>query len=202
MLKRRHLFTSAFVLGTYALVVACGDDEVIAPATPDAGYDATTDTSIADVVSDRGVEQVGQSCQAPTDCYPQLDGQALNGEARCLDRVEGGYCTHTCQTDEDCCAVPGECKTGLKQVCAPFESTGEKYCFLSCEPADIASAEDAGYDAGAADTEYCVRQASPDFICRSTGGGAQNRKVCLPDGVPGDGGKPDADITDAADDGG
>jgi hypothetical protein len=29
---------------------------------------------------------------------------------------------------------------------------------------------------------YCQSYANRDFICRSTGGGAQNRKVCLPNG--------------------
>jgi hypothetical protein len=118
--------------------------------------------------------------------------------------VTNGYCTHLCTTDADCCAVEGECRTGLKQVCAPFESTGEKYCFLSCESADIAAANDAGAtDAGTDEQNYCHKNISTEFTCRSTGGGAANRKVCLPSGPPGDGGPndgaSDADASDAAD---
>jgi len=94
---------------------------------------------------------------------------------QCLDRVPNGYCTHLCATDADCCAVPGECRTGIKQVCAPFESTGLMMCFLSCETADVAA------DAGTTDpTVFCQRFANAAFGCRSTGGGAKNRKVCLP----------------------
>src|SRR5207247_2447366 len=139
------------------------------------------------------------------DCYGGFDAQSLKGEVRCIDRVSNGYCTHLCTTDADCCAVSGECRTGLKQVCAPLESTGNKYCFLSCENKDIASATEAGAsDAGSDGTEYCHKNTSTEFGCRSTGGGGENRKVCLPTGGgPGDGGA-DADAasdasTDAAD---
>ena len=40
--------------------------------------------------------------------------------------------------DADCCAVEGECdeEHDLDYVCGPFESTGEKYCFISCEGED------------------------------------------------------------------
>ncbi|HTM46133.1 MAG TPA: hypothetical protein VL137_14335, partial [Polyangiaceae bacterium] len=35
--------------------------------------------------------------------------------------------------------------------------------------------------AGAADDQaFCQRFAGPDFICRSSGGGSMNRKVCVP----------------------
>src|SRR5215470_16072534 len=93
----------------------------------------TTDAS----ADGRGPENTGQGCAAPTDCYPGLEAGALKGEVQCLDRVTGGYCTHVCETDADCCAVPGECKSGFKQVCSPFESTGLKMCFLSCEDSDV-----------------------------------------------------------------
>lgn len=201
MSTRRLVFSASLALGVYVAVAGCGDDDTAPPAA-DAGVDAVVDVSVpdapADVTNDRGGELTGQSCKAPTDCYQGLDAQSLAGEVRCLDRVTNGYCTHLCDKDEDCCAVPGECKTGLKQVCAPFESTGEKYCFLSCEPDDIAAAEDAGVDAGATDDEYCKREASSEFGCRSTGGGNQNRKVCLPTGAPGDAGTDGA--SDAAGD--
>ena len=49
-------------------------------------------------------------------------------------------------------------------------------CFLGCERADIE-----GWDGGVVDeNEYCQRQVHSDFICRSSGGGSQNRKVCVP----------------------
>lgn len=95
----------------------------------------------------------------------------------CLTQLQNGYCTHTCQSDADCCALPGECVTGFKQVCAPFESSGEMYCFLSCEASAIAAAP----DAGASDaTAYCQKWANPTFTCRSTGGGSQNQLFCGP----------------------
>ncbi len=130
---------------------ACGDDDPPPPA-----------------------ENAGQSCAAPAECYPKLDGGALRGGAiQCLTRVTGGYCTHLCTADSDCCAVPGECVGNYRQVCAPFESTGQKMCFLSCEAADIAAA-------GATEANYCQTYAHPAFGCRSTGGGSENRKVCVP----------------------
>ena len=98
----------------------------------------------------------------------------MGGPTVCLDRVPGGYCTHICQTDSDCCAVPGECKTAFPQVCSPFESAGDKYCILSCEDAVIG-------DAGFADpNSFCVTGALAGFACRSSGGGVMNRKVCVP----------------------
>ena len=110
-------------------------------------------------------------------CYPGLEAGALAGEATCLSQLQSGYCTHTCQTDADCCSVPGECRTGFKQVCAPFESTGQSYCFLSCAASDVASAPDAGTTDP---TIYCQTWANASFTCRSTGGGSSNRKFCGP----------------------
>jgi hypothetical protein len=69
----------------------------------------------------------------------------------------------------------------LKQVCAPFESTGQKMCFLSCEADDVRAADAGAHDAGvSADTAYCTTYASAAFSCRSTGGGRENRKICAP----------------------
>jgi hypothetical protein len=113
----------------------------------------------------------GSSCSAPANCYPGVDGGALKGEIQCLTRVPGGYCTHLCQTDADCCAVPGECPGGFREVCSPFESTGQMMCFLACENSDVNN-----LDAN----EYCHQNANGAFNCRSSGGGAQNRKVCVP----------------------
>jgi hypothetical protein len=119
-------------------------------------------------------EDTGSFCEVPADCYPTLDHDTLSGEPICLKPERDGYCTHRCDTDEDCCAAEGECKTELRQVCAPFTSTGIRMCFLSCEDADVSAS---GLDD---DLAYCQREAGRDFTCRSTGGGAENRKVCFP----------------------
>lgn len=138
-----------------ALIAACSDNNSNAPP----------------------VENAGSSCTAAAQCYPNLDAGALKGAVQCLTKVTGGYCTHLCTTDSDCCAVPGECSHNFRQVCAPFESTGQMMCFLSCEAADI-TAEDPAYSSN--DTGFCQAYANAAFGCRSTGGGAKNRKVCLP----------------------
>lgn len=119
----------------------------------------------------------GQTCASANQCYPGIDaGVLLGGGAVCMADFTNGYCTHLCNTDADCCAVPGECPSGRIEVCGPFESTNAMYCFLSCEDADVTAA-------GMNDsTAYCQNYANRDFICRSTGGGSQNRKVCVPNG--------------------
>jgi hypothetical protein len=121
-------------------------------------------------------DETGQSCtptpEAPAGaCFENLQ-ETIKGTPVCLTRVPDGYCTHTCQTDSDCCAVKGECKDGLPQVCAPFESTGGKYCLLSCEASIVSKDVD--------DNAYCQENANAAFNCRSTGGGNENRKVCVP----------------------
>jgi hypothetical protein len=122
-------------------------------------------------------EQTGSSCtaaSAATACYPNLDGATLQGGGPvCIEKVPGGYCTHLCTMDKDCCAVPGECKTQHPQVCAPFENMTMQYCFLSCENEDLA-------DAGVTDADtFCATFAQAGLTCRATGGGAP-RKVCMP----------------------
>lgn len=201
---RRSLFIVLTLAGGYVAVAGCGDDDSSGPS-PDAGADATNDTSkpdtsqpdtsAADVANDsRSPELTGSACKVATDCYGDIDAASLKGAPFCIDKVTNGYCTHECQTDQDCCAVTGECRTGLKQVCASFENSDKKYCFLSCEDSDIFAANDAGAtDAGTLDGGgtngdlYCTANASSEFGCRSTGGGQANRKVCLPVGI-GDGG--------------
>ena len=127
----RHARTFALlILATgAALAVACGSDD----DDDGAGGGGTGGGS---------PDNVGSVCKVAGDCFTELDGAALLGEALCLDRTDEGYCTHLCESDADCCAVEGECKTGLKQVCAPFESTGKKMCFLSCESADLGDTTD------------------------------------------------------------
>lgn len=108
----------------------------------------------------------GAACESVDECYPDLDPEEIAGEIRCLsENVPDGYCTHTCQTDADCCAADGECLEGFDFVCASLENQTGKFCFLACEGADDA---------------FCRDNVSEVFTCRSTGGGAQNRKVCLP----------------------
>lgn len=123
------------------------------------------------------VTHTGQSCSSVAQCYAGIDAQALHGgEPVCMSQFTNGYCTHHCASDADCCALNGECPVGIVEVCGPFESTGEMYCFLSCEDAAVSSV-------GMADANaYCARYANPDFLCRSTGGGSANRKVCVPNG--------------------
>ena len=118
---------------------------------------------------DSYIDDTGEACETDEQCYPGIDHELLAGEVVCMDRVEGGYCTHRCATDADCCAVPGECNSNHDQVCGPFESTGDRFCFLSCE--DV---ED--------EDNFCQVNAHYSFICRSTGGGSDNRKVCVPEG--------------------
>jgi hypothetical protein len=121
------------------------------------------------------LEQTGQACSNASQCYTGTDGAALmGGPAVCMDRVPGGYCTHICTQDSDCCAVPGECRTAFPQVCSPFESLPDHYCILSCEDVVLA-------DAGATDANvFCATYAHAGFSCRSSGGGVTNRKVCVP----------------------
>lgn len=140
-----------------------------------AGSNCRNDDPQDDSANDDGSpDQVGSVCAVPGDCYPEVDHAELAGTVECLDRVPEGYCTHQCAADADCCAVEGECLTDLPQVCSPFESTGLNMCFLSCEDEDVAAA--GADDPGA----FCQHEASPYFMCRSSGGGSSNRKVCVP----------------------
>ena len=205
---RQRWLSSVVVLGSVAflLVGGCGGDDETRPggsagsggsagttAGGSAGNNTTggttggTDPSIGGGMG--SPEPTGSKCEAAADCYAGLDTSELSGAAECIDKVEDGYCTHECEEDDDCCAVEGECRTGFKQVCAPFENTGKKYCFLSCEDADLVpaagGAPGAGGAAGVEANEYCEREAHPRFICRSTGGGDENRQVCMPDGGAG-----------------
>jgi hypothetical protein len=116
----------------------------------------------------------GQTCATADQCYPGVKAGELLGEAVCLDKVTDGYCTHLCAQDSDCCAAVGECAGAYAEVCAPFESTDDMYCFLSCEDEDIAKTTLKDAD------QYCHAYAGAAFGCRSTGGGSKNRKVCMP----------------------
>jgi len=139
-----------FVSGI-CLVSACGSDDDAPPPT-----------------------STGQACQTVSQCYPNVKEGELLGDAVCLDKVPDGYCTHHCTRDSDCCAAAGECVGNHAEVCGPFESTGEMYCFLSCEDADVKAASLTDSDV------YCQTYAGAAFHCRSTGGGSKNRKICSP----------------------
>lgn len=115
--------------------------------------------------------QAGQPCTQASECYTDIDSTMIKGAVQCLDKVPGGYCTHLCQSDSDCCAVSGECPGNHAEVCAPFENTGMMMCFLSCEAQDLG---------GLDETSYCQQNAGDAFGCRSTGGGSKNRKICSP----------------------
>ncbi len=117
--------------------------------------------------------QTGTTCTTAASCYPTLDGAALQGQVTCLTQLQNGYCTHTCQSDINCCAAPGECPAGFTEVCAPLQSAPQTYCFLSCATVPA--------NAGTTDPNvFCQRWANPTFTCRSTGGGANNVKFCGP----------------------
>jgi hypothetical protein len=120
-------------------------------------------------------EDTGAACVSASECYPGVADGELLGDALCLDEVRDGYCTHECENDDDCCAAEGECKINITQVCSPFQSTDMTMCFLSCEADDVDAFPDY-----ADENEYCQREASRDFICRSSGGGADNRRICVP----------------------
>jgi hypothetical protein len=116
---------------------------------------------------------VGKPCTAAGECYPGVDAGALSGPVTCLTKYPGGYCTHTCTTDADCCKIAGECKTNFKEVCASFENQPVMYCFLSCDSADIAAS---GSSTTNADT-FCQENVASGTTCRATGGG-NPRKFC------------------------
>ncbi len=140
------------------LAIACGGDD-------DEGEGNDTNTR---------PEDTGAACTTADQCFVGVEDGALQGDALCLDEVRDGYCTHTCTSDEDCCAAMGECKTDLPQVCTPFESTNTTMCFLSCEPEDVDAVPEA-----VDENDYCQREASRDFICRASGGGDPH-KICVP----------------------
>lgn len=199
---RPSLASTLALFGTLTFIaVACGSDDENPTvnnggSAGSAGSGGSGGTGTAGTISGSGPnlggnvntspEPTGTACQVATDCYAGLDTTELSGAPECIDKVDDGYCTHECQTDDDCCALEGECRTGFKQVCASFENSDKKYCFLSCEDGDLVAGAAGMTGAGGAQAvdanEYCEREAHPRFLCRSTGGGQENRKACLPDG--------------------
>jgi hypothetical protein len=136
----------------------------------------STQTVSGNTDAGAGETGTGQNCSNASQCFPQLDASALQGVTCLTQGVPSGYCTNTCTSVTDCCKVPGECATATPMVCAPFESTGQMYCFLSCAPEAIAINPAAGTKDP---TTYCQRVANPSFACRSTGGGSGNQQACV-----------------------
>ena len=121
MIRRSVMFLSAFVVA-----VSCSDD----PPNAGGAGGGTGGGGLSDTT--------GEQCTTADDCFADvMQRDDIAGEFICLDRVEGGYCTHECVMDEDCCAVEGECPEQTEHVCGPFESTGIMMCFISCEDADV-----------------------------------------------------------------
>ena len=119
----------------------------------------------------------GAACAKAGDCYPGVDTTKIKGTVTCLTQLQGGYCTHTCTADTDCCAASGECQSGFTSVCAPLQSAPQTYCFVACDTASIAAAPNAGTTDPNA---FCQKFAGASFTCHSTGGGTTNRKFCGP----------------------
>jgi len=112
----------------------------------------------------------GALCVVAEDCFPEID-HALLGTVFCEDKFEDGYCTHTCESDEDCCAIEGECAPGILHVCTPLADDKTKRCWVSCEADVLGEADPAA---------YCFMHAGSGAGCRSSGGGSENRDICAP----------------------
>ena len=125
----------------------------------------------------RPAQPTGASCTSTVECYPGINVSTLKGTATCLTQLQGGYCTHTCTSNSDCCAVPGECPSAFPEVCSPIGSAPGTYCVLSCSSSAIAMAPNGGTTDPNA---YCQAFANPTFNCHSTGGGTANQKFCGP----------------------
>jgi hypothetical protein len=99
------------------------------------------------------------TCSTAQDCYPDASSVAIfTMNPQCLTTSSGGYCTHVCSSDSDCCIWPSECPSGQHQVCVPFSSSSSNMvCAISCGSSDIASVLDLsenfwGGDAAIADS--------------------------------------------------
>ncbi|MBW2528636.1 MAG: hypothetical protein JRI23_30965 [Deltaproteobacteria bacterium] len=102
------------------------------------------------VVPGCGDDDLYGPCDSPADCSPPPET-----EAACVDKGGEGFCTWYCSGDGDCDV---DVDDDYRYVCASFEDNPDMYCFPSCESG--------GCPGG--------------MECRSTGGGADNRKICFP----------------------
>jgi hypothetical protein len=96
------------------------------------------------------------SCDTSEDCTDLSE----TAEGVCLQFSDEEICTWTCATDADC-----ESDEDYPRVCAPFQEGLDTWCFPSCEDADVSDPE---------------KPCPEGYTCRSTGGGAENRKFCAP----------------------
>lgn len=112
-----------------------------------------------------GGPEVYRPCASVADC---VDPVPEDTEGVCLEKSQEGFCTWTCTHDDDC--DDGEHPHPL--VCAGFEDEAGSFCFPSCDDGD---SDDEG---GGEDGEGAC---PAGFVCRSTGGGSANRKICFPD---------------------
>lgn len=92
------------------------------------------------------------ACDIADDCaFPE------DAVAACVEKSDAlKFCAVTCDADVACDVVDD----AFDWVCAPFESSPESYCFPACA------------DEGP--------ECPPGYGCRSTGGGADNEKICFP----------------------
>ncbi len=103
-----------------------------------------------------GGDAIYEPCDEPDDCTDIPE----SATAACIDKAGDGFCTWKCLEDADC-TWDDEDDASDERVCASFESTDDLYCFPRCDD----------------DESAC-----PDgMVCRSTGGGDENRKICFPD---------------------
>ena len=101
------------------------------------------------------------ACQSNEDCAETVPEDA---EGQCIGQLEdGGFCTWSCVDDSDCSE---EFDEDFDYLCSSFESETGKFCFPGCREDDPDIPEDEVCPAG--------------YECRSTGGGAQNRRICFP----------------------
>src|ERR1051325_4987870 len=93
----RFVFSAPLVLSAF---VACGGDDDSGGGTGGAGG-----------TGGRPPEETGSVCKTNDQCFAGVAEGTLEGDPLCITRVRDGYCTHTCESDDNCCAVSGECKT-------------------------------------------------------------------------------------------
>lgn len=98
------------------------------------------------------------SCEAAEDCADWVPDEAT---AVCLPKADDGFCSWECSADTDC---EGDADEDFAYVCSSFESTAGMYCFPQCNDGE----------------DSALEECPGGFTCRSTGGGADNRRICFP----------------------
>ena len=102
------------------------------------------------------------ACESSEDCEGLVPEDV---EEQCIGNLDdgSGFCTWSCVDDLDCSE---EFDDDFDYLCASFESESGKFCFPGCREDDPEIPDDEVCPAG--------------YECRSTGGGAQNRRICFP----------------------